>query len=185
MTTLAEVDALYGRWGHDAYDELVSQLDHALQCAALARRDGAGDALVAAALLHDVGHLLDLDAAGGYRPAANDLRHEVTGARWLAGCFPGSVTAPVALHVAAKRALCATDPGYAAALSGASRRSLAFQGGPMTPAELAGFAAEPGHADALALRRWDDTGKVPGLAVAPWSSYQALLGRLARVPAEE
>src|SRR5690606_10246459 len=64
-TRVDEVVELYRRWAWHRYDESVSQLDHALQTAALAERDGAPDALVAAALLHDVGHLLDLAAADG------------------------------------------------------------------------------------------------------------------------
>ena len=42
--------------GGDAYfGEAVSQQEHALQAASLAVREGAPEALVAAALLHDIG----------------------------------------------------------------------------------------------------------------------------------
>ena len=176
-----DVFALFEGWGTQKYDEDVSQLDHALQTAALARADGADETLVAAALLHDVGHLLELRDGGvadGQTDA--DLGHEGRGARWLAPVFPAEVTGPIALHVAAKRYRCATEPGYHDDLSDGSRRSLIRQGGPMSPPEVARFAAHPAHADAVALRGWDDGGKVEELDVPGLSSYRDLLEQLAR-----
>lgn len=180
--TVAEVLDLYRRWGIEQYDEEVTQLEHALQVAALARRDGAADPLVAAALLHDVGHLLEL--AGG-RPAdaadaadGADRRHEDAGAALLADLFGPDVTDPIALHVQAKRYLCATDAGYAARLSPGSVASLARQGGPFDPSEAAAFAARDGAAAAISLRRWDDAGKVVGLDVGTIDDHRPLLERL-------
>ncbi|HWJ63814.1 MAG TPA: HD domain-containing protein [Acidimicrobiales bacterium] len=178
---VAEVLALFEAWGTQNYDEDVSQLDHALQTAALARAAGADDALVAAALLHDVGHLLHLRAgAQGDGQTAVDLGHEATGARWLAPVFPPQVTGPIALHVAAKRYRCAVDPAYHDGLSEGSRRSLVRQGGPMSPEEAERFAAHPAHADAVALRGWDDGGKVEDLDVPDLDAYRPLLEQLAR-----
>lgn len=179
MTTVAAVCDLYARCGGERYDEEVTQTDHALQCAALARRDGADDALVAAALLHDVGHLLDLDRGGAHAPGV-DRRHEVVGVEYLATVFPAEVTDPVLLHVEAKRYLCATEPAYAAGLSAGSQRSLAVQGGPMTAAEAAAFLGRPGAAAAIRLRRWDDAGKVVGLDRPAFATYRPLLEALAR-----
>ena len=171
MTALADVLALYERWGGERYDEDVAQLDHALQTAAHARSAGASDDLVAAALLHDVGHLLYLaDIATG--------PHEQTGTAYLAGLLPPAVLAPIALHVPAKRYLCALEPDYEAALSAGSARSLHSQGGPMTPAEVTAFEAMPAWADGVALRRWDDAGKVEGADVADLASYEPLLRAL-------
>ena len=179
--SVAEVVALFDRWGADTYDEDVSQLDHALQTAALAVADGADDALVAAGLLHDVGHLLELRDDGVRTGEVEvDLAHERRGARWLAGIYPPAVTAPIVLHVAAKRYRCAVDPAYRQGLSAGSARSLERQGGPMTADELARFEGQPGHADAVALRGWDDGGKVDDLAVADLASYRPLLDALAR-----
>ena len=50
---------LFAQSGQDAYyGEPVTQLEHALQCAHLAEQHGADDETVAAAFLHDIGHLL-------------------------------------------------------------------------------------------------------------------------------
>jgi phosphonate degradation associated HDIG domain protein len=180
-TSVTEVVGLYQRFGTDHYDEDLSQLAHALQTATLARDAGASDELTAAALLHDVGHLLDIrdgNAAG----ASHDLRHEATGARYLARLYGPAVTGPIALHVRAKRYRCAVDPGYHAALSPASTRSLALQGGPLTAREAATFEAHPSFADAVALRGWDDRGKVDGLAAGTLADLVDLLERTAAYP---
>jgi gamma-butyrobetaine dioxygenase len=180
-TSIDEVLALYERWGSDRYDEEVTQLAHALQTAALAERDGADEALIVAALLHDVGHLLDLQAgaratSGG---PALDLRHEATGARYLASLLPPAVTAPIALHVRAKRYRCTVDRDYHDRLSAGSTRSLRRQGGLMSAPEVAAFETDPRHANAVRLRGWDDEGKVDGLVVAPLARYREMLDRLA------
>jgi gamma-butyrobetaine dioxygenase len=173
VTTVDDVLALYTAWGHERYDEEVGQLDHALQTAAHAEAAGADDALVAAALLHDVGHLLELrGGAPGH--------HERTGPTYLAELFPPEVTDPIALHVEAKRYLCAVSPGYVDVLSAGSVRSLARQGGPLTPGEVASFSARPGAEGAVALRRWDDAGKSPEATPPPLAHYEALLRALAR-----
>lgn len=172
MTTLDEVLELYDRWGAERYDEEIGQLDHALQTAALAASAGSADALVAAALLHDAGHLLALRSG----PAGP---HERTAPPFLAALFPESVTVPIALHVAAKRYLCAVEPDYHAGLSAASQRSLRRQGGPMSAGEVATFETTTAWVDAVALRRWDDAGKVEGAAVPDLPSYEPLLRSLA------
>lgn len=172
-----EVLGLFERWGADPYDEEVSQIDHALQTAAHAVAAGVGEPLIAAALLHDVGHLLD--RAAGRGPGATDLRHEDVGAAWLRPLFPTSVTAPIALHVRAKRYLCTVDPDYARLLSAGSVRSLALQGGRMTVDDAAAFEQLSGGVDAVALRRWDDAGKVDGQDVPGLDTYAPLLRRWA------
>jgi phosphonate degradation associated HDIG domain protein len=181
-TSIDEVLDLYERFGADRYDEVISQREHAEQTAALAAAAGASDELVAAALLHDVGHLLELDAvAGGPRAyeTGTDLEHEAVGARYLAGLFPPAVTGPIALHVRAKRYRCAVEPDYHAGLSAGSTASLVAQGGPLDADEVAAFEGLPGCGDAVALRGWDDGGKVEDLEVAPLASYADLLHRVA------
>ncbi len=177
--SVSDVLALYDRWGSHRYDELISQRDHALQTAALAADADGSDSLVVASLLHDVGHLLDLDEGGGHDASASDLRHEARGARYLARLFPPSVTGPIASHVSAKRYRCTVDPGYRAELSLGSQRSLETQGGSMTDAEVSQFRRQPGFEAAVRLRAWDDQGKLDGLDVPPLAAYRDLLERVA------
>ena len=182
----AFVDGLFDLFrtvGQDHYDEAVSQVDHALQTAALAERDRCPDALVAACLLHDVGHLVsgpdDADAA--YRD--RDLRHERVGAALLARWFDREVTEPVRLHVSAKRYLITVDPGYRAGLSPSSIRSLELQGGSLSDPDRATLEAEPHLEAGLRLRRFDDGGKVVGMEVRPLDEYRPLvLGLVRAVP---
>ena len=154
--------------------ERVSQCEHALQTAALAEQEKASPALIAAALLHDIGHLLHEE---GEQPALRgiDDQHEAIGADYLLPAFGPAVADPVRLHVPAKRYLCATDPGYFACLSPGSVRSLALQGGPFTPDEAAEFRALPFAADAIRVRQWDEAAKVPGLETPTLEQYRATL----------
>jgi predicted HD phosphohydrolase len=163
------------------YDEAVTQLDHALQCAALATRDDADDALIAAALLHDIGHLLELEhSTGRIGDLTVDRDHEARGARYLAALFGPDVTAPIALHVRAKRYLCTVDAQYRNGLSQGSVRSLATQGGEMSASELAAFERDPSWRAAVRLRRWDDLGKVEEAEAGALFEYRDMLERLAR-----
>jgi phosphonate degradation associated HDIG domain protein len=165
--------------GQQYFGEPVTQLEHALQTAALAEREGASDHLVVAALLHDIGHLLhEFDeniAADGV-----DAKHERVAGEWLAAHFDAGVTGPARLHVDAKRYLCAVDPAYVEGLSDASRDSLALQGGPMDEHEQREFEANPWWRDAVTLRRWDDAAKVPGLAVPDLPHYRSRIEGLMR-----
>ncbi|MFM7186860.1 MAG: phosphonate degradation HD-domain oxygenase [Armatimonadota bacterium] len=173
--TTATVIDLFAIHGSSEYGgEAVTQEEHALQCAELAAAGGAPETLIAAALLHDIGHLLhDLPADAPER-GIDDL-HEALGGRWLESRFVSAVTEPVRLHVAAKRYLCATEPAYEAALSEPSRVSLALQGGPFTADEVAEFEQNPFWRDALRLRRWDDTGKISGLETRGVADFAAVL----------
>lgn len=174
--------ALFAAHGGAHYGENVSQLEHALQCAQLANENACAETLVAAALLHDVGRMID-PAGNDAELQGHDAAHEETGADWLAPVFPPAVTEPIRLHVAAKRYLCATDPHYAATLSAASILSLNVQGGPMSQEEARAFEAEAFYADAVQLRRFDDWGKLLGEAPAPLDSYCPLLERVSTASA--
>ena len=178
-TIVERLEDLFRRRGAEAYlGEAVTVADHMLQCAALARREGAPDELLAAALLHDIGHLTG--SLGEYTPEdIEDRRHESAGADFLQGSFPASVVESVRLHVAAKRYLCATDPAYYGRLSKASKHSLELQGGPMRADEAQAFDATPFHDFAVRVRRWDDAGKVADLEIPPFADYRTLLARLA------
>jgi gamma-butyrobetaine dioxygenase len=183
VTTSDEVLSIYERCGAAAYfGETVSMAEHGLQAAHFAQADGASDALVVAALLHDIGHLIE-SVPDNIADWHSDAHHELTGSRWLARRFGPEVCEPVRLHVPAKRFLCATDPAYFKRLSSASVLTLKLQGGPMSPAEIAAFQAEPYHRDAIAVRQWDDQGKVAGLSTPDLSHYRSLIDRLAALSA--
>ncbi len=170
-SVVEEVLGLFAAHGHNTYSERVDMRGHALQAAALARAWGAPDALVLAALLHDVGHFLsEPDSEFGVTD------HGESGGAWLAERFVPAVAEPVRLHVAAKRYLCRTDPSYEDRLSPASVGTLRLQGGAMTAVQAAAFEAEPYFDDALAVRSWDDAGKQSGLDVPGLDSYERLLG---------
>lgn len=160
---------------HHAGDP-VTLGEHARQCAWRAVRAGAAGSMVAAALLHDIGHVLP--AASGLSDGG-DRAHEAMAADVLSGVLPPSVVRPIALHVEAKRWLCRRDPAYAARLSPAAANRLARQGGAMTAAEAAVLEADPHGAAAIRLRHWDEAAKVPGLSVPPLDVYWPLLRTLA------
>ncbi|OWQ83147.1 hypothetical protein CDN99_27035 [Roseateles aquatilis] len=181
MDLIAKIEALFQRRGHLQYGderrEPVTALEHALQCAQLAEWAHAEHSLVAAALLHDVGQLMD----GAPSDPLRDDQHELIALPLLraGGCGP-EVLEPIRLHVPAKRYLVSTDPAYGPGLSDASRHSLALQGGPMNAEERLLFMAHPHAPAALQLRRWDDLAKRPGMRTPPLGYYLALLEELLR-----
>ena len=193
MTGIEAIAELFaGPGARDYLGEAVTIGEHMRQAGALAEAAGAAAPLVAAALLHDVGHLRtsrgSARGSGGMgsprgtaEPSprdSTDARHGRAGARWLSQWFGAAVTEPVRLHVAAKRYLCATEPGYFALLSAESVRTLALQGGPMTAEQAAAFEALPYARDALAVRRWDDEAKDPAATPPEFDHFEALLRAL-------
>jgi len=168
IEAIAELFA--GPGARDYLGEAVTIGVHMRQAGALAAAAGAYEPLVAAALLHDIGHLR----------SETDARHGTAGARWLSQWFSEAVTEPVRLHVAAKRYLCAAEPGYFGRLSAESVRTLALQGGPMTPVQTAAFEALPFARDAVAVRRWDDEAKDPSVTPPAFAYFEAVLGGLVR-----
>ena len=169
-----DIFGLFARHGSSGYGEDISLEQHMLQSAALAQSLGAPDTVVVAALLHDIGYFLHAET-GAAVDAEQDFAHEALGAAWLSRAFDGAVTAPIALHVEAKRYLCAVEPGYFDQLSKASRISLAAQGGVMTGDEAAAFMANPAFDTALLLRRCDDQGKDAALPVRTLERYRGVL----------
>ncbi len=169
---------LFARHGDRLYDgarrESVTALQHALQCAQLAELGGAGETLVAAALLHDVGHFVA-------EPVADDRvddAHEAWAMPLLTPAFDRAVTEPIRLHVAAKRFLVATDRNYRSVLSPASISSLEAQGGPMNPQEVEAFASLEFARAAVLLRQWDDMAKDPARRTPPLAHFLRKLERL-------
>jgi phosphonate degradation associated HDIG domain protein len=179
MSLTGEILAIYEARGAAAYfGERVSMTEHGLQAAHFAQVQGAPEALVVAALLHDIGHLLQ-ETPEALEEWISDAHHEEVGARWLAARFPAEVWEPVRLHVPAKRYLCATDARYLAGLSRASVHTLKLQGGPMSPREVAQFESERFCQQAVRVRHWDDQGKVAGLRTPGLAEYAELIERVA------
>jgi len=150
--------------------EPVTQTEHALQCALQAEQQRATAAMISAALLHDMGHLLH-GFGEDCADAGIDDRHELLGAAWLEKSFGADVCEPVKLHVPAKRYRCAIDGEYHAQLSAASVQSLRLQGGPMSDVEAAEFRRHPWFEQALQLRMWDEAAKVRGSETPPLAHF--------------
>ncbi|MGZ8260955.1 MAG: phosphonate degradation HD-domain oxygenase [Caldimonas sp.] len=176
MLSLADIEQLFTRHGSAQYSgEPVTQIEHALQTAHFAEQSDAGDTLVTACLLHDLGHLLNPQ---GDTPTLRgiDDTHQYYALPFLRGLFPDSVLDAIKLHVDAKRYLCHVDPGYHDRLSDDSKRSLALQGGVFDAAAAADFLAQPAARDAVMLRQWDDLAKQADLATPSLAHF---LGRAA------
>jgi phosphonate degradation associated HDIG domain protein len=159
-------DAMYG-------GEAVTQLEHALQCAALAQAAGASASLITAALLHDIGHLAQ-EFADVHYP------HEKLAADLLRDVFGAAVLEPIWLHVDAKRYLCAIDSDYRANLSPASTRSLEWQGGAFSPSQAEAFITKKYASDAVLLRHWDDAAKIAGATVPSLRHYFSIMQMVLR-----
>ncbi|KAH8697402.1 alkaline-phosphatase-like protein, partial [Talaromyces proteolyticus] len=165
----------------DYLGEAVTQLEHSLQCAHLARQDpkyGHDDEVVLAALLHDVGRFIPAaekmhkmySADGEYIGPAS---HEILGEHYLRGLgFSEKVAELVGAHVMAKRYLTATDKGYYDGLSETSKKTLTFQGGVFNQEQVEQAQKDPLLGAKLAVRRWDDLAKVANIAVPPLSDYK-------------
>ncbi|CAM3413648.1 HD domain-containing protein [Parendozoicomonas haliclonae] len=172
---IARIIDLYRHHGAESYGEDISQLDHALQAADLAIAEGRDNEVVAAAFLHDVGHLLEIEGAapmGDYGTMAHDL----LGADYLRSLgFPERVATLVASHVQAKRYLCAMEPGYYDQLSEASKETLHWQGGVMSTDEVSEFSCRKDLDDVIALRRYDEAAKKQEQATEGLRSIEAVL----------
>ena len=170
-----EIVSLYANKGDRAYEgEGVTQLEHALQSAHLAEQAGAPRELVCAALLHDIGHLLNDRGETPTLRGVDDL-HQYAALPFLRPFFSEAVLGPIRLHVDAKRYLCATRPAYHQQLSEDSKRSLELQGGVFTAAEAEGFIRQPYAAEAVSVRRGDDAAKIPGAATPDLAHFEPLL----------
>ena len=177
---VTEIVSLFKTKGDRAYEgEGVSQLEHALQSAHRAEQDGAAPELVCAALLHDIGHLINDRGETPTLRGEDDL-HQYMALPFLRPAFPEAVLGAIRLHVDAKRYLCAIRPGYREALSEDSKRSLALQGGVFAPAQAERFIRQPFAADAVKVRLWDDAAKVPGLPTPGLAHFEAILRTVAR-----
>jgi len=166
------------RRGAESYlGEEITISEHMLQAALLAEQAEAGDELIAAALLHDIGHYTN-EFPEDAQDQGIDTVHEEAGAVVLDPYFPAAVVDCVRHHVAAKRYLCATDPAYVGRLSPASIHTPNLQGGPMSEEEVERFRSHP-HLDAIVrVRFWDDEAKATDLSTPDFNHYAPVLQRV-------
>lgn len=166
---------MFNTRGQDEYlGEAISQADHMLQCAVVADQFDAKESVVLASLLHDVGHFMhdyDFDCADH----GIDSEHENVANDFLKKFYPPEVTEPVRMHVDAKRYLCTVEDDYFDKLSEASVHSLKLQGGRMSDDEVKKFQESPHLQDALDLRRYEEAGKVEGVATPKIEAYRDLM----------
>lgn len=175
---VAFIGDIFERRGAESYlGEDVTMSEHMLQGAQLAEEAGASEEIIAAALLHDIGHYTN-EFPEDAQDQGIDNHHDEAGAMVLETFFPTIVTDCVRHHVAAKRYLCATNPDYFSKLSEASVLTLGLQGGPMSDSEVAEFAENPNLEAILQVRYWDDAGKVAGHVTPPFAHYAPMLQRV-------
>ncbi len=178
---VADLCAWIEQEGVSYYDETVTQLDHALQSACLAKQESVGSHQVVAALLHDIGHLIIDEHSRREDFLSHDAFHEKAGCLWANRFFGDQISEPIRLHVPAKRWLCTSDSDYYEGLSDSSKHSFRLQGGMMSSKEVAAFEAEPFSKEAVKLRLWDDRAKVTNKTVPAISAYHSdLLSSLIR-----
>ncbi|MCT7654152.1 HD domain-containing protein [Oceanimonas sp. NS1] len=171
------IEAIFTLHGADSYlGEEVTMAQHMLQAAWLGERQGESEAVVLAALLHDVGHYAN-KLPPEVLMSGTDNRHQESASAWLAPFFPAEIIEPIRLHVAAKRYLVTVDPDYRAQLSQASLDSLILQGGNMSAAEVEQMEASPYLDMAIRVRRLDDQGKDPELTTPDFGHFKPRLAR--------
>jgi predicted HD phosphohydrolase len=158
--------------GQTKYDENVTQLEHSIQTAMLAKKFNSKSSIVVASLLHDIGHLILNENESKIDFLSYDLNHEIVGAKWLEKIFPKSVTEPIKLHVSAKRYLCTIEKNYYEELSFSSKKSFNLQGGVMNTQEKNIFIRNKYYMDALKLRRWDEKAKIKNMTLLPINSFK-------------
>ena len=164
--TISELRQLFLEKGQHVYGENVTVLQHSVQSGELAEQAGFDDEIVVAAFLHDVGHFFDnnenmaVKREDGTTEVLGTLSHDKIGADFLReNGFSEKIAALVEGHVQAKRYLTFKDPEYDRQLSDASRQTLAFQGGKMTPEEATAFEQNPLFDLSIQMRKWDEAAK--------------------------
>ena len=171
-----QIVSVFNQRGSENYGiEPVTQLEHAIQSAELAKHSGAASSLIVAALLHDIGHILGNHPLPDGHSKNYDDKHETSAYGWLREHFGQRVADPVRLHVAAKRYLCTVEPSYCDQLSPTSLKSFHDQGGVMSAEEKAAFEKEAYFEEALRLRRWDDAAKDPDAEIPAIEEFADLL----------
>jgi phosphonate degradation associated HDIG domain protein len=163
---------LYMQYGQSDYvGEPVSLLEHMLQSAQMAEKEGYDDDFILAAFFHDIGHLCEHIQPAERMEDVGVMDHESIGMRYLLRRgFSRRVARLVGGHVEAKRYL-ALDRGYYDRLSDASKKTLEFQGGLMDEQEAAAFESDPHFDELIRMRLIDDAAKTVGVPVPDLDRY--------------
>jgi 2-amino-1-hydroxyethylphosphonate dioxygenase (glycine-forming) len=172
-----EIFELYENYGGAEYaGEKVSQLEHMVQAAQLAEEQGYDEEVILAAFLHDVGHISEAAKGDNEMGGFGIKDHEEIGAEFLRGKgFSKKVARLVESHVEAKRYLTIKDPAYYAQLSDASKKTLEYQGGPMTEDEAAAFEQYPLFDLIIKMRKWDEEAKIEHKPLPDLQHYRQLM----------
>lgn len=182
MTAIETLREIYATRGFETFegDRRVTQTSHALQTATIAEADGASTSMIAAALLHDIGRIIN-PKDREITDSGRDAKHETVAQKYLEPWFGEDVTLPIKWHVAAKRYLVATDPAYSGRISGGSTRSLRGQGGIFTVEEAQSFIGKPFAPEGVMLRRWDDLAKRPDAETPAFDHFVPFLEQSLRI----
>ncbi|GMI32468.1 hypothetical protein TeGR_g15158 [Tetraparma gracilis] len=160
----ARIMSLFEDFGDSDYiGEPMSITEHSVQAAAAAAKAGESPEAQLSCLLHDVGHLLGLEAGNPMgMDGCGTEDHETKGAEFLGSLgFSDTVSYLAKHHVNAKRYLCAKEPGYYEKLTEASKTTLKHQGGPMSAEECAEVEKDPRWPLVIRMRGYDEAGKDP------------------------
>src|SRR5882762_7078061 len=172
-----EIFELYENHGGAEYaGEKVSQLEHMVQAAQLAEEQGHEEEVILAAFLHDIGHISEAANGENEMDGFGIKDHEELGAEFLRGKgFSKKIARLVESHVEAKRYLTRRDPAYYAQLSDASKKTLEYQGGPMTEEEAAAFEQYPLFDLIIQMRKWDELAKIENKPLPDLQHYRAMM----------
>ncbi|MBS1665595.1 MAG: HD domain-containing protein [Bacteroidetes bacterium] len=172
-----EIMDLYKGYGGAEYaGEKVSQLEHMVQAAQLAEEQGYDEEVVLAAFLHDIGHITEAANGENEMDGFGIVDHEALGAEFLRDKgFSKKIVRLVESHVEAKRYLTIKDPSYYAQLSEASKKTLEYQGGPMTKDEAEAFEQYPLFSLIIQMRKWDEMAKIENKPLPDLQHYRDMM----------
>jgi len=177
IPVVEEVFELYQKHGSNEYaGEKISQLEHMVQAAQLAREGGYDDEIVLAAFLHDIGHICAANYITEDMNGFGVMNHEKIGANFLRKRgFGERIARLVENHVSAKRYLTFKYPEYYEGLSEASKKTLEFQGGRMNYDEAMLFEQDELFEEFIAMRRWDELAKEENFPLQPIDHFKDLM----------
>lgn len=175
INKIDELFNYYVKYGnYDYIGEPVSQVEHMVQAAMLAEKDGQSKDVILAALFHDIGHLLQLESKESETMGKYGIKnHEKIGANYLRDCgFKYPIPELVENHVKVKKYRTYKNPSYYNQLSEASKQTLKYQGGPMNSEEATRFELDPLFELSLKIRDYDDSAKMENIKINSIQYYK-------------